>query len=155
MPTEFEAEIISWSYPEPIENSFVFSGFSILHVGSMLAMLAVGLLTVIACLVFVKKDKSATAGVFDILSIVANFANCFAVIPFITVCIAAFQLTMSTDGVLYQIFLCIPALTAFTVAAGVALRRRGFSKTGFFVQLAGPAIFLVPVVIESVIVNFL
>ena len=154
MPAEFEAEIISWDYPEPIENSLVFVGFSILHVGSMLAMLAVGLLTIVACLACVKKDKTAPTKVLDILSVVANFANCIVIIPFITICTAFFQLTMSTDDILYQIFLCIPALTAFTVAASIALRRRGFTKTGFLVQFVGSVIFFVPFVIESIMVNF-
>ena len=154
MPAEFEAEIISWNYPEPIENSFVFVGFSILHVGSMLVMLAVGMLTIVACLVLVKKDKAVPAKSLDMLSVLANFANCIVAIPFLTICIAFFQLTMSTDDILYQIFLCIPALIAFTVAASIALRRRGFTKTGFFVQFAGLVIFFVPIVIESIIVNF-
>ena len=153
MPSEFTAEIISWEYPEPIENTFAFSGFSILHAGSMLAMLVVGLLTIVACLVFVKKDKTVPYKVLDKLSVLVNFAVCFLAIPFITICTAFLQLTMSTDNLLYQIFLCTPALTAFTVAASVTLRRNGFTKTGFFVQFVGPVLFFVPVALESVIYN--
>lgn len=36
---QFGAQLISWEMPKPIENSFVFAGFSILHSGSMLAVL--------------------------------------------------------------------------------------------------------------------
>jgi hypothetical protein len=61
---------------------------------------------------------------------------------------------MSTDDILYQIFLCIPALTAFAVASSIALRRSGFTRTGFLVQFVGLVIFFVPLVIESIIVNF-
>lgn len=154
MPEEFTAEIISWEYPEPIENSFVFAGFSLLHVGSMLVMLAVGLLTIIACIVFVRRDKSIPFKVLDIISIVLNFAICIFVIPFITICTVFFQLTMSTDSIWYQIFMCIPALTAFTVAVSIALRRKAYTRTGFFVQLAGPIIFFFPIVIESIVINF-
>ena len=146
-------KVIDYSYPEPIENTFAFSGFSILHAGSMLAMLVVGLLTIVACLVFVKKDKTVPYKVLDKLSVLVNFAVCFLAIPFITICTAFLQLTMSTDNLLYQIFLCTPALTAFTVAASVTLRRNGFTKTGFFVQFVGPVLFFVPVALESVIYN--
>jgi hypothetical protein len=154
MPSEFTAEIISWEYPEPIENTFVFSGFSILHAGSMLAMLAVGLLTIVACLIFVKKDKSVPYKVLDKLSVLLNFAVCFLAIPFITACTVFMQLTTSTDDPWYQFFLCIPAITAFAVAASIALRRKGYTKTGFCLQFAGPVLFFVPVIVESIIYNF-
>ena len=151
IPSAFTAEIISWEYPEPIENTFVFSGFSILHTGSMVAMLLVGLLVMIACIIFAKRDKTVPYKVLDKLSVVLNFVICFAAIPFITFTTALLQITMSGDELMYQIYLGIPALTAFTVAASIALRRHGFTKSGFFVQLVGPVLFFVPMVLESVI----
>ena len=154
MPSEFTAEIISWEYPEPIENRFTFGGFALMHAGSMLAMLVVGLLTVLACVIFVKKDQSLAYNVLDTFSIVLNFAICILAIPFITFTSAFFQLTISTDSVFYQVYMCIPAITAFTVAASIALRRKGFRKTGFFIQLVGPVIYIVPLVVESIIINF-
>ena len=153
MPSEFTAEIISWEYPEPLENTFVFSGFSILHAGSMLAMLAVGLLTVVACMIFVKRDKTVPYKALDKLSILVNFAACFLAIPFFVICIALMLATMGGEDIVTQILLCTPAITAFTVAASIALRRNGFTKTGFFIQFAGPVLFFVPVVLESVIYN--
>ena len=143
MPSEFAAEIISWEYPEPVENDFVFAGFSIMHTGSMLATLAVGLLTIVACLIFVKRDKTVLYEILDKLSVAVNFVVSILGIPFITICVAFFPLSMSTDTVWYQIFLCVPAFAAFTVAASIALRRKGFTKTGFFVQFAGPVLFFV------------
>ena len=154
MPSEFTAEIISWDYPEPIENTFVFSGFSILHAGSMLAMLVVGLLTVVACMIFVKRDKTVPYKALDKLSILANFAACFLAIPFFVICIALMLATMGGEDIVTQILLCTPAITALTVAASIALRRNGFTKTGFFIQFAGPVLFFVPAVLESIIVNF-
>ena len=154
MPSEFTAEIISWEYPEPIENRFTFGGFALMHAGSMMAMLVVGLLTVLACVIFVKKDKSLAYNVLDMFSIVLNFAICILAIPFITFTSAFFQLTISTDSVFYQVYMCIPAITTFTVAASIALRRKGFRKTGFFIQLVGPVIYIVPLVVESIIINF-
>lgn len=153
MPSEFTAEIISWEYPEPIENTFNFGGFSILHAGSMVAMLVVALLTVVACMIFVKRDKTVPYKVLDRISVVLNFAVCFLAIPFFVICIAFMLATMGGEDIVTQIFLCTPAITALTVAASVALRRNGFTKTGFFVQFAGPVLFFVPAVLES-IANF-
>ena len=153
LPGYFEAEIISWEYPEPVENTFVFSGFSILHAGSMVAMLAVGLLMIVVCLVFVRRDKTVPYKALDKVSILLNIAVVFAVIPFIAIVTALFQITLSGDDLLYQYFLCTPALTAFGVAASVALRRMGFTKSGFFVQFVGPVLFFAPVVMETVISN--
>ena len=149
----FDVEIISWDYPEPIENTFVFSGFSILHAGSMLAMLVVGLLTVVACMIFVKRDKTVPYKALDKLSILANFAACFLAIPFFVICIAFMLATMGGEDIVTQILLCTPAITALTVAASIALRRNGFTKTGFFIQFAGPVLFFAPVALESVIYN--
>ena len=154
MPSEFAAEIISWEYPEPIENKFTFGGFALMHAGSMVAMLVVGLLTTLACIIFVKKDKSLAYTALDFFSIVLNFAICILAIPFITITSAFFQITIDTDGIFYQAYMCIPALTAFTVAASIALRRKGFRMTGFFIQLVGPVIYIVPLIIESIINTF-
>ena len=151
MPSEFTAQIISWEYPEPIENTFVFGGFSILHTGSMATMLLVGLLVMIACIIFVKRDKTVSYKVLDKLSVVLNCVVCFAAIPFITFTTTLLQIVVSGDELMYQIYLCIPALTAFTVAASIALRRNGFTKSGFFVQFVGPVLFFVLLVLESVI----
>ena len=151
MPSEFAAEIISWEYPEPVENDFVFAGFSIMHTGSMLATLAVGLLTIVACLIFVKRDKTVPYKILDKFSVAVNFVVSILGIPFITICVAFFQLSMSTDTVWYQLFLCVPAFAAFTVATSIALRRKGFTKTGFFVQFAGPVLFFV----LTAIINYL
>jgi hypothetical protein len=153
LPGCFDAEIISWEYPEPIENTFVFSGFSILHTGSMVAMLVVGLLMIVACLAFVRRDKTVPYKALDKVSIVLNIAVVFVAIPVIAIVTSLFQITLSGDDLVYQYFLCTPALTAFGVAASVALRRMGFTKSGFFVQFVGPVLFLAPVVMETVISN--
>ena len=146
----FDAELLSWEEPQPIENTFVFSGFSRLYTGSMLAMLAVGLLVIVACMIFVKRDESVTYKLLDKLSIALNCVVCFAALPFITFTTTLLQITMSGDDLMYQIFLCIPALTAFAVAASVSLRRKGFTKTGFIVQFIGPVLFFTPVLYDLI-----
>jgi hypothetical protein len=154
MPSEFTAEIVSWEYPEPIENKFTFEGFAMMHSGSMVAMLVVGLLTILAGIIFAKKEKSLTYDTLDIFSIVLNAAICVLGIPFITITSAFFQLTMSTDSFFYQLYMCVPALTAFAVAASIALRRKGFRMAGFLVQFVGPVIYIIPLIIEAIVYNF-
>lgn len=146
----FDAELLSWEVPQPIENSFVFSGFSHLYTGSMLAMLAVSLLVIVTCMIFVKRDKTVPYKLLDRLSIALNCVVCFVALPFITFTTTLLQITMNGDDLMYQIFLCIPALTAFAVAASVSLRRKGFTKSGFFIQFIGPVLFFLPVLFEFV-----
>ena len=150
---KFDAEIISWEYPEPIENSLRFSGFSRLYAVSMLVMLVIAFLTVVACLIFVKKDPDVNYKALDKISIVANFLITFIAIPFLTIVIFFFPLVMDSESLLYQIYLCVPVLTAFTIAASIALRRKGFAKSGFFVQLVCPALFFTTIFAESLIHN--
>lgn len=153
MPGVFDVEIVSWDYPEPIENTFVVNGFSALHVGSMFCMLLIGLLVIVACLIFVKKDSDISYTAMDKVSILFNFLIALFAIPFIVVTVALFQLTLDTVSFVYQLFLCTPGITAFSIAASIALRRKGFTKTGFFLQFVGPALYLLPVVLELVITN--
>lgn len=151
----FDAEIVSWEYPEPIENTFVFSGFSLLHTGSMLAMLGVGFLVILACMIFVKRDKTVAPKAIDRLSLLLNFAIVIVAIPFVTMVVGLLQITMSSDELAYQILLCLPAFTAFTVAASIAWRRSGFKKLSVAVQLVGPAFFFLYYAVESVLYNLI
>ena len=149
----FGAEIISWEYPEPIENSFEFVGFSRLYAISMVAMLVIAILAIIACTIFVRKAKDVHYKSLDLFSIATNFIIGFMAIPFITVVIFLFPLVMDSGSFMYQIYLCVPALTAFTIAVSVALRRKGFTKSGFFVQFVFPVLFFAEIIAESVINN--
>ncbi len=149
----FDAEIISWEYPEPIENSFKFVGISRLHAISMAAMLVIAFLTIIVCIIFVRKAKDVHYKVLDVFSIVVNFLICFMVIPFITVTIFFLPIVMDPGSLMYQLYLCVPVLTAFAIAVSVALRRKGFTKSGFLVQFVFPVLFFAEIVIESVIYN--
>lgn len=149
MLENFDAELLSWKTPQPIENTFVFSGFSLLHAGSLMAILAVGLLTIMASVFVVKKERIAPYSLLDKIAVILNFLVCFLGIPFFTVCALLMELTMSREAFIYQVYLCIPAITAFTVAASIALRRKGFEKTGLIIQMVGPVMFFVPVALES------
>ena len=148
---EFDAEMISWETPQPIENSFKFIGFSYLHSTSMAVMLLAGLLTMLVCIIFVKKEESLQYKVLDKISTVLNFIIGFGALPFMAVVIFFMAIYVSGEEVIYQINLCIPAITAYTIAASIALRRKGYTKTGFFIQFAGPALFVLTVILETLI----
>ena len=147
----FDAEIVSWEYPEPIDNSFRFVGFSILHTWSMLAMTLVGILTILACVIFVKKDAEVSYKVIDVISIVANFVIGFVAIPVTVFLVWIFQLVMSVDGLLYQAFLCLPAVTAFTIAVSIVLRRKGFGIAALIVPFVPTVLFFVPLFFEVLV----
>ena len=139
---KFDVEILSWEPAQPVENTFVFKGFSILHDVSMVAMLIVGLLVIIACMIFVKRDKSVPYKVLDKIAVVLNYVIVLAAVPFFTVIGWLLQIIMDGGEFSYQMSMCVPALTAFTVAASISLRRRGFTKFGFFIQFIGPVLFV-------------
>lgn len=147
--SKFDAELISWETPQPIENTFAFKGFSRLHDDSMVAMLVVGILVIIACMIAVKKDADVSYKLLDKISIVLNFLVTIMAIPFIALSAWLMQIYVSGDELVYQLFLCAPAIGAFTIAASIALRRKGFTKAGFFIQFVSPALFALLLVLES------
>lgn len=148
---QFDAQLISWEMPEAIENSFVFAGFSILHSGSMLVMLLIGIAMILACAIAVKKEQDLSYKALDKISVVLNFLVGLVALPFITLVVALMPIYVSGEELIYQIDLCVPALTAFTIAASIALRRKGFPKTGFFIQFAGPALFILLAFAEALV----
>ena len=151
MPDIFDAEIISWEYPEPIENSFVFAGFSELHETSAVVMILVGFLTLVACLIFVKKEEGLNYGVLDKIGIVLNFLIAIAVFPLFTLVSLLIQMYPTGPHWIYQIELCVPVTILLALAASISFRRKGFAKTGFFVQFLGPALFVVLGILEYIL----
>lgn len=147
----FDAEIVDWTYPEPIENSFRFVGFARMHAESMLVMLLVGVLAIVVCVLFVKKADGVEYNAFDGFSVAANFIVGFAAIPLILIIVLFLPLTMDAGTPIHQTYLCVPVLTAFTVAASVALRRKGFAKSALFVQLACPSLFFFSLIVEALV----
>ena len=139
--SQFDAEILDWEYPAPVENALEFAGFSKLHTGSMLAMLVVGLLVILACVIFVKRDKTIPYKMLAKVSVVLNYVIACIGIPFATLVVWLMQIFADSSRWSYQVCLCVPALSAFAVAASIALRRSGFTKIGFFIQFVGPVLF--------------
>ena len=120
-----------------------------------MAMLAIAVLTIIACAVFVKKGSDVSYSILDKVSVVFNFIIGLIVIPFFTLVIFIFPLVMNEESIMYQIYLCIPAISTFAIAASVALRRKGFKKSSMIVQFVCPALFIVSLVLEALIYKLL
>ena len=149
--SRFDAEIISWEYPDPIENSFVFAGFSGIHPVSALVMLIVGLLTLVFCMIIVKKEEVIKYNSLDTIGIVLNFIAMFIALPFIAVVAYLIQAFQMGVGWIYQVDLCIPAIVPFSVATSVALRRNGYRIIGFLIQFLGPVLFIVSGILEHIL----
>ena len=148
LPISFNAEIVSWKYPEPIENTFVFAGFSGIYTVSMGAMLLVGLLTLILCVILVKKGDGVVYSALDIIGIILNFAVTFLVLPIISFAVCLIQAYKTGPDWIYQVYLCIPQIISLSLAASVSLRSKGFIRSGFFIQFLGGVIIFVISILE-------
>ena len=151
LPDVFDAEIVSFQYPEPIENTFRFSGFSGLHAISTGVMVLVGILTLILCMIFVKKGEGIEYRALDKVGIALNFAAMFFALPIMYLAAGLIQAYKTGPDWIYQAYLCIPQIIPFSVAASLSLRRKGFRKSGFFIQFLAPAIEVVIIVMEYIL----
>ena len=151
MPDVFDAEIVGFEYPEPIENTFCFSGFSGLYATNTAVMTLVGILTLILCMIFVKKGDGVEYGVLDKIGIVLNFAVMLFALPIIYIGAIFIQAYPTGPDWIYQAYLCIPQIIPFSVAASLSLRRKGYRKIGFFIPFVAPAIEVILAVLEYVL----
>ena len=139
--------IVSWEYPEPIENTFSFGGISLSSEAVMYtAFIAIAAL--FSCMILIKKDKDIVYSKLDKVSIVLNFLIAILAFPFIFI-VSAFSEIVADTSVWQQILYLAPALTVLGIGASVALRRLGCKRGGFGIQFAGPIIFALLVVIVN------
>ena len=132
--------LISWEYPEPVENSFVFSHIVLLCGMDVLPLLGIGLLALLAVLIFVKKQGTAKTGP-DRVGIVCNFALVLLFLPFATIVATFSDIMGSSEALDRQLLYIVPAITALGVAASISLRRKGKSLAALLAQFVGPLIF--------------
>ena len=147
----FDVELISFDYPEPIENTFVLTGISEIPWSCMPVTLFIAFLTFIACIIFVKKDPLVVYKDIDKISIVLNVLLAVGGLPIATLFALLLQAFPIGPNFVYIIYLCIPAIVVFSLSASVSLRRNGFSKAGFFVQFIAPVIFFAFVALEYIL----
>ncbi len=142
-------KLVSYEYPTPIENSFVFSHISILDSHVVFPSLLISLLALIAIFIFFKRDKTIAPKTTDIVSTVFNFLICIIALPIFTICAIFFDIMGDNEHIVNQTFYFLPALTILATAASVALRRKGHSKTALVVEFIGPVAFVALLIISA------
>ena len=151
LPDIFDAEIVSFEYPKPIKNTFCFAGFSGLYATNTGVMTLVGILTLILCIIFVRKGDGIEYLALDKISIALNFAAILFVLPVIYIASIFIQAYPTGPDWLYQAYLCIPQIIPFSIAASLSLRRKGFRKSGFCIQFLAPAIETIIIILEYIL----
>ena len=143
-------KLISWAYPSPIENTFVFSHMSVLSGEVVFPITLIAALALFATILLVKKEKDLVYTSTDHGTILLNFVSGFIVVPFFAVGSWASDILGENKNIFQQMFYFTAALTVLGIAVSVFLRRKGFSKESFFAMLVGPAVFVLLAILISI-----
>ena len=135
--SEQKVKLISFEYPTPIENSFVFSHISYFSGAVVLPTVLIALLALVAIMILVKKEKDLTYKAIDKISIILNFVIGFTLVPFATIVGMLIDINGGGPELYRQILYFIPALLVLCIATSVALRREGYGKKSLVAQLIG------------------
>ena len=140
------AKIISWEYPEPIENSFVYSHLTHLNSEVVFPLLVIAVVALLLIVIFVKKDQYRIKKPIDTVSLILNFVIALVAVPVTTLYGAFSDIAGSSGELLHVLGYLVPAITVLGLAASVALRRRGCRFGSFVVQFIGPVVFVLDIV---------
>ena len=142
-------KLIDYTYEEPIENSFSFSG-SQYEADNVTIFIGILLVFFILCLIFVRKDKEYQYTKLDKIGIGLNFLVGIVVVPFTSVVCMLFGIVESNIELVNQITYSTPPFAILCLALSVVFRRKGFSKPGFYIQFGGIALFLLILVLDVI-----
>ena len=134
-----------WTYPQPIENRFSFGGFS-LSSEAVLYTSAIAIVSLVLCLIFVKKDRQQMGGALNKLGIALELLVIAVAFPFMLILSTLSEILGDTSA-LQQLLYLSPALTVTGVGASLVLRRRGYALPGLLILLIGPILFTLAVLI--------
>ena len=143
-------KIIDFTYAEPIENSFSFSGISY-EADNVLIFIAILSGFFLLCLVFIRKEKEKQYSTLDKAGIFLNFLVGIFAVPFISVVCILFGIAESNVELINQITYNIPSIAILCLALSVVLRRKGFSRSGFFIQFGGILTFVLMIILETIL----
>ena len=136
IPESIGFKIIDFTYADPIENSFSFSGIRY-EADNIIIFILIMLVFFLLCLIFIRKDKEYRYSKLDKIGIVFNFLLGIIVVPFISIVCMLFGIVESHIELINQITYNIPSITILCLALSVVLRRKGYPKTSFFIQFGG------------------
>lgn len=144
-------KLVSFEYPEPIENSLVFSHISRMSGEVVIPTLLIALLALVAMLIFVRRDKDLKYNVVAIISLVLNCIIGSVYLAFVTIVAILIDIGGSGPELYYQVLYLIPSFSVLCIAASVALRRKGYGVQSLIAQLIGPGIFVVYLIVCGVL----
>ncbi len=142
-------KLISFEYPEPIENSLAFSHFVFPGSEVIFPSLLIAFLAMIATLIFVKKDSEYVRKPINIITLVFNFVIGFTVLPFFTILALMLSALGDIGDVMDLVSYLLPAITLLCITASIGLRRKLYAKSALIVQFVSPAIFAVIMIISA------
>ena len=140
-------KLISFEYPTPIKNYFVFSHISHFSGAVVLPSLLISLLALIATIIFVRKEKELKYKAIEIISIVLNFLIGFTFLPIVAFLAIFIDIEGGGPELYYQVLYFIPAVSMLSIAASVALRRKGYGKISLIAGFVGPVIFVLYLIV--------
>ena len=139
--------VVSWEYPEPIENAFSFGGISLSSEATIYTA-AIAIAALLAWMILIKKDKEIVYSRMDKVSVVLNFLLAIVVFPFVFM-VSVLSEIVADASVWQQILYITPALTVLGIGASVVLRRCGYGKSSLLVQFMGPILFAIELLAVS------
>lgn len=142
-------KLVSFEYPEPIENSLSFSHFVFPESEVSFPSIIIAFLAWLATLIFVKKDKEYIRKPINIVTIVFNFIIGLVVLPFFTIFAGLLSALGDIGDFMNLVLYLLPALTILSITASIGLRRKLYAKSALIIQFIAPSVFAVILIISS------
>ena len=141
--SEQGVKLISFEYPEPIENSMAFSHIIIPESEVVVPAIIIAFLAMLATIIFVKKDNDYISMPINTITVVFNFVIGFMVLPFFMTFAGLLEAMGDVGDIMNLVIYLLPALTLLGITASIALRRKLYGKSALIVQFISPAVFVV------------
>jgi hypothetical protein len=144
-------KLISYEYPTPIENSFVFSHLSYFSGEIVLPLLLICLVALIVTVIAVKKEKDLRYNAVDVISIILNFAVSILLVPFTALVGMLIDIEGGGPELYHQLAYFISPISMLSVVCSIALRRKGNRISSLIATLVGPVAFALYLLIFGVL----
>jgi hypothetical protein len=143
-------KLVSWDYPQPVENTFVYSHISYMTGSDAFPLTLIAAVALLAVILFVRRDKTIEKQWADTVSIIVNIAIGVITVPFFVIYGAFSDIVGCSPELSHQSVYLLAPITLLGLAVSVALRRMGCRKGCFIVQFAGAAAFVLHLLLYAV-----